>query len=97
MFAPGVRPSPPTSPEVRSERMSPKRFVVTITSNFSGRITSSIAHASTILSSLATRPAYSAATFRPISRKRPCEYLRMLALCTTVTRLRPCFTAYSNA
>ena len=36
MFAPGASPSPPTSPEMRSERMSPNRFVVTMTSKRSG-------------------------------------------------------------
>ena len=39
------------------------------------------------------RPAYSRATMRPTSRKSPCENLRMFALWTSVTFLRPCFTA----
>ena len=51
-----------------SERMSPNRFVVTITSNVSGLITSCIAIASTMRSSNSTRPAYSFATCGPTSR-----------------------------
>ena len=51
MFAPGARPRPPTSPAVRSERMSPNRFIVTITSNRVGSRTSFIAVASTMRSS----------------------------------------------
>ena len=38
MLAPGARPSPPTSPETSSLRMSPNMLVVTITSNCSGRM-----------------------------------------------------------
>jgi hypothetical protein len=51
MLAAGATPSPPISPAARSERMSPNRFIVTITSNRSGAITSFIAVASTIMSS----------------------------------------------
>src|SRR5215831_10378868 len=48
MFAPGARPRPPTRPEIWSDRISPKRFVVTMTSNRSGWSTRFIAIASTI-------------------------------------------------
>ena len=48
MLALGANPSPPISAEVRSERMSPFMFVVTITSNCSGRLTSWCAALSTI-------------------------------------------------
>src|SRR5215831_201805 len=57
MLAPGVRPSPPTSPEISSDRISPKRFVVQITSNRSGCSTRFIAIASTIRSSNSILPA----------------------------------------
>ena len=40
---------------------------------------------------------YSLATSRLTSRNRPSVYLRMLALWTDVTFLRPCFRAYSKA
>ena len=40
---------------------------------------------------------YSLATSRLTSRKRPSEYLRMFALWTDVTFLRPCLRAYSKA
>ena len=36
-------------------------------------------------------------TFRTHRRNRPSPIFMMLALCTAVTRLRPCFRAYSNA
>jgi hypothetical protein len=51
ILAAGATPRPPTRPAARSERMSPKRFIVTMTSNFSGAMTSFIAVASTIMSS----------------------------------------------
>ena len=51
IFAPGAIPSPPTRPEHRSDKMSPKRLVVTITSNWFGSRTSCIAMLSTIRSS----------------------------------------------
>src|SRR3989442_1191901 len=51
IFAPGASPSPPTSPDASSERMSTNRLVVTITSNCAGLITSCIAALSTIFSS----------------------------------------------
>ena len=72
-------------------------LVVTMTSNCSGRITSCMAVLSTIMSFDSTRPAYSAATARPTSRKSPLTILRMLALWTIVTFLRPCLRAYSKA
>jgi hypothetical protein len=50
MFAPAVSPSPPTSPLVRSLMMSPNMFVVTMTSNRSGRMTSCMQVLSTISS-----------------------------------------------
>ena len=65
-------------------------LVVTMTSNCSGRSTSCIAVLSTIMSLDSTRPAYSAATPRPTSRKSPLTILRMFALCTMVTLRRPC-------
>ena len=40
MFADGAKPSPPTSADVRSLMMSPFMFVVTMTSNCSGFLTS---------------------------------------------------------
>ena len=40
MFAEGAYPSPPISADERSLMMSPFMFVVTITSNCSGRFTS---------------------------------------------------------
>jgi hypothetical protein len=77
--------------------MSPNMFSQTITSNLCGSITRSMAVASMIRSSNSTRPSYSLAISRPMSRKRPCVYLRMLALCASVTFLRPCDRAYSKA
>ena len=56
-----------------------------------------MAHASTIMSSTATRPAYSSDTFRQASRNRPVSALRILALWQIVTFWRPFRTAYSNA
>ena len=97
MFAPGASPSPPTSPETSSLRMSPNMLVVTMTSNCSGRMTSCMAVLSTIMSLASTRPSYSFATARPTSRKSPLTILRMFALWTMVTFFRPCLSAYSNA
>ena len=97
MLAPGARPKPPTRPEASSDRMSPNRFVVTMTSNCSGLITSCIAALSTILSSHAITPWYSFAIIRPVSRNNPDVALRMFALWTIVTFLRPCCFAYSKA
>ena len=48
MLALGANPSPPMSALVRSDRMSPFMFVVTSTSNCSGRLTSWCAALSTI-------------------------------------------------
>ena len=93
MFAPGAIPSPPTSPAISSERMSPKRFVVTIVSNCHGFSTSCIAQASTMRSSTCTLPSYFFATSRAVSRKTPVSALSTFALWTMVTFLRPCFTA----
>ena len=97
MLAPGASPKPPINPAASSERMSPNRFVVTMTSNCSGLITSCIAVLSTILSSDAIVPAYCSATRRATSRNSPDVAFRMLALWTIVTFLRPCVLAYSNA
>jgi hypothetical protein len=74
--------------------MSPKRFVVTITSNCHGFITSCMQHASMIRSSqVMPLLSYRFATSRPVSRKRPVSAFSTLALCTSVTFLRPCFSA----
>ena len=77
--------------------MSPNMFVVAMTSNCSGLSTSCMAALSMIFSSTSTRPSYWAATARPSSRNRPETILRMFALWTSVTFLRPCLSAYSNA
>src|SRR6266550_2343794 len=71
MLAPGASPRPPTNPAASSERMSPNRLVVTMTSNCSGLITSCMAVLSTILSSDAIDPAYCSATRRATSRNSP--------------------------
>src|SRR5882762_1196603 len=97
IFAPGARPSPPARPAISSERMSPNRFVATITSNCHGSVTSCIAQASTMRSFISMRPSNSLATSRPVSRKSPDNAFSTLALWTTVTRLRPFRSAYSNA
>lgn len=97
MLPPGASPRPPTSPAARSLRMSPNMLVVTITSNCSGRSTICMAALSMMRSLNSTRPAYSAPMARPTSRKSPLTILRMLALWTMVTFLRPCCTAYSKA
>ena len=52
--------------------------------------------ASTFASSI-WMPGYAAATFRASSRKRPSVARTTLALCTTVTFVRPFCFAYSNA
>ena len=96
MFAPGARPNPPTSPAHRSDRMSPNRLVVTMTSNFSGCITSFMQHASTIISSV-WMSGYCAATSRATFRNRPEVDFMMLALCTIVTLRRPLAFASSYA
>src|SRR5205814_1534800 len=66
-------------------------------SNCAGLITSCMAALSTILSSEAIWPWYSAAMCFAVSRNSPDVALRMLALCTIVTFLRPWRRAYSNA
>ena len=53
-------------PAIWSERMSPNRLVVTIMSNCHGLSTSCMAHASTMRSSISTRPSYCFATSRPL-------------------------------
>ena len=83
-------------PLVKSERMSPNRLVVTMTSNWFGFLTSCMAQLSTI-SSLNSIPACRAATLRPVSRKSPLVHLRMFALCTRVTFRRPRDLAYWKA
>ena len=93
MLAPGARPRPPTRPAISSDRMSPNMLVVTMTSNCCGWSTSCIAALSTIRSLNATRPWYCWAMSRPTSRNSPLAILRMLALWTTVTSFRPCFSA----
>ena len=76
--------------------MSPNRLVVTMTSNCSGRITSCMQVLSTIIS-LHSISGNSAATSRATFRNRPEVVLRMLALWTTVTFLRPVLRASSKA
>ena len=76
--------------------MSPNRLVVTMMSNCSGRITSCMQVLSTIMS-LHSMSGYCAATSRATFRNRPEVVLRMLALCTTVTFLRPVRRASSKA
>ena len=77
--------------------MSPNRLVVTITSNCHGLVTNCMAQASTMRSSIATRPSYCFATSRAVSRKTPVSAFSTLALWTTVTFLRPLRSAYSKA
>ncbi|MCY1313195.1 hypothetical protein D9M70_636950 [compost metagenome] len=96
MLAPGARPRPPTRPAHRSEMMSPNRLVVTMMSNCSGRITSCMQVLSTIIS-LHWMSGYCAATSRATFRNKPEVLFRMLALCTTVTFLRPVLRARSKA
>ncbi len=70
-----------------SDRMSPKRFVVTRTSNRRGSVIRRMAATSTSISS-ASSPANSAATANAASRKRPHVARRTFALWTMVTRPR---------
>ena len=98
MLAPGAMPSPPIRPDTRSERMSPNRLVVTSTSNCHGFSTSFIAQASTMTVSISMRPLYfSSYICSPVSLKMPVSAFMMLALCTTVTFLRPVAMACSKA
>ena len=70
-WRPGAMPRPPTRPGSRSDRMSPNRLVVTMTSNCQGFITSCIAQASTMRSSIAIRPSYSSGDLAAGLQKQP--------------------------
>jgi hypothetical protein len=81
--------------------MSPKRLVVTSTSNCQGFSTSFMAQASMMTVSRANLPLYLRSySSRPVSRKMPVRAFMILALCTMATFLRPvataCAKAYSN-
>lgn len=95
-WRPGAKPKPPTKPAHKSERMSPNKFVVTMMSNCSGRITSCMQVLSTIIS-WKSISGYWLATSRAVFRNSPEVDLMMLALCTAVTFLRPVVRAKSNA
>src|SRR6266540_1122504 len=64
-------------------------------SNWFGFMTSCMQRLSTMRSS-AVMFGYSLAMLRKHCRKRPSDSFMMLALCTAVTRLRPCVRAYSK-
>ncbi len=84
--ADGSIPSEPARTEASSDRMSPKRFSVTRTSNEAGERTICMAHASTSRSSRATS-GYSAATSWTTVRQRR-DVARTFALSTLVSFFR---------
>ena len=81
--ADGSIPSDPASTAASSDRMSPNRFSVTMTSKSAGRRTSSIAHESTSWWATST-PGSSAATSSTTVRHRR-DVARTFALSTLVT------------
>lgn len=83
----GALPSEPESSPARSDRMSPNRFSVTMTSKSPPRRTSRAAIASTCSSSTSTL-GYMVPISRHTSRNKPVVFDSTFALCTMVTRLR---------
>ena len=92
--AEAIMPMEPVIMLASSERMSPKRFSVTMTSNWEGLRTSCMAVLSTSISVQVTS-GYSAATSWTIFRQSR-EVSRTLALSTEMTRLSR-FRAMSKA
>ena len=95
-LAPGARPKPPIRPAQRSDRISPKRLVVTMMSKRSGFITSCMAQLSTIISSNAMS-GYACEISRPVLRNSPEVDFIILALWTRVTFFRESLRAVSKA
>ena len=87
-FADGAKPRPPTSAEERSLRMSPFMFVITITSNCSGRLTSWCAQLSTMMC-CASMSGYSGAIVFERALERPLGELHDVRLRGAVDRLAP--------
>ena len=85
IFAPAATPKPPTSWAASSERMSPNKFVVTMTSKDSGRLISCMVAASMCRSSSSTC-GYDLATSCTAPLKIPSVILRIFPLCTNVNR-----------
>ena len=81
--ADGSIPRLPASTAASSERMSPNRFSVTMTSKSAGRRTSSIAHESTSWCSIVTSGKSVATSFAIVRHSR--DVARTLALSTEVT------------
>ena len=94
-FADGAKPRPPTSAEVRSLRMSPFMFVVTITSNCSGRLTSWWAQLSTMMC-CASMSGYSGATSSNVRLSVPSVSFMMFDLVAQWTVVRPSARANSK-
>jgi hypothetical protein len=93
---PAVALMPPTMPAPRSLTRSPYRLPITSTSNWCGRDTSCMQQLSTI-SSRVWNPGNSRAAARNASRNSPSASLRMFALWTQATLLRPASRAQPKA
>ncbi len=96
MFADGAKPSPPVRPDVRSLRMSPFMFVVTMTSNCSGRIASWCAQLS-IRMCLDLMLGYCGANSSKVRWSNPSVSFMMFALVAQCTLFRPSASAYAYA
>ncbi len=95
-FAPGTMPSPPTSPDARSDTMSPYRFSKRMTSNGVGSSASSMQRLSITTSSYSISE-FRSATRRQQSRNNPSVSFMIDALCAAVTFRRPSRRASMNA
>src|SRR5712691_5137404 len=87
MFADGAMPIPPTSSAVRSERMSPNRLPVTMTSNWPGSLTSCIAAASTRRWRVFTRGCAAATAFQRSCHRPPANVIAFDLSTITTSRL----------
>ena len=79
ILAPGATPSPPTSPATKSDKISPYKFIVTITLNLSGFVTSCI-HILSIISSSSSIFSYSFEISLAISKNIPSVNFKIFAL-----------------
>ena len=96
MFADGASPTEPLISAAMSDRMSPYRLGVTITSKRSGALASRPIPMSTIIESDLIS-GYSAATSSKTRRKSPSVSFMMLSFVKHVTLRRPRRFAYSKA